>query len=69
MDGLATLTTEYKALDSTTKKSITNAKTLTDLEKDYKNTLKVFNLIEKLPANKDRNFASKVVAAEKAYQN
>ncbi|AWE06357.1 hypothetical protein DCE79_02695 [Lysinibacillus sp. 2017] len=69
MDQLTALSAQYKALDSATKKNVTNAKTLTDLEKDYKSTLKVFNLIEQLPANKDKNFASKVVAAEKAYQN
>jgi hypothetical protein len=69
MDELSVLSEQYKGLDSTIKKNITNAKTLTDLEKDYKSSLKVVTLIEQLPANTDKNFSSKVASAEKAYQN
>ncbi|MEK4424105.1 hypothetical protein [Solibacillus sp. FSL K6-1523] len=68
MDELAVLTAEYKKMDSTTKRSVTNAALLTALEKDYKASLKVFTLIEKLPTNTDKTYTKKVIAAEKAYQ-
>lgn len=68
MDELALLTAEYKKMDSTTKRSVTNAALLKALEKDYKASLKVFTLIEKLPANTDKTYTKKVIAAEKAYQ-
>ncbi|ATP39047.1 hypothetical protein CSE16_02845 [Solibacillus sp. R5-41] len=68
MDELALLTAEYKAMDSTMKRSVTNAALLTALEKDYKASLNVFTMIEKLPANTDKSFSKKVLDAEKAYQ-
>ncbi|MGE7020659.1 hypothetical protein [Solibacillus cecembensis] len=68
MDELAKLTAEYKAMDSTAKRSVTNAALLKAFEKDYKASLKVFTLIEKLPANIDKTYTKKVIAAEKAYQ-
>ena len=68
MDSLSVLASQYKALDSAIKKSVTNAKALTALEKDFKSALKVFNLIESLPVNTDKMYSKKVVAAEKAYQ-
>lgn len=66
--GLAKVLTDYKALDSITRKLVTLANKLTELEKSYKTSLKVINLIEELPTNTDKSYAKKVVAAEKAYQ-
>lgn len=67
MDALAATSAQYKALDSSTKKNVTNASTLTAFEKDYKASLKVFNLIKDLPATTDKSYSKKVEAAEKAY--
>lgn len=68
MDGIASVLAEYKKMDSTIKRSVTNAALLTALEKDYKAALKVFTLVEKLPANTDKYYTKKVMEAEKAYQ-
>lgn len=65
---LAEVSAAYKNLDSATKRNVSNAKVLTDLERDYKASLKVIDLIEKLPVHTDRNFPSKVTAAQKAYE-
>lgn len=67
MDALAATSAKYKALDSSTKKNVTNASTLTAFEKDYNASLKVFNLIKDLPATTDKSYPKKVEAAEKAY--
>lgn len=58
----------YKSLSSTEKKNVTNLKDLLAIERDYKAALKVFNLIENLPATTDKSYAKRVMAAEKAYQ-
>ena len=68
MNDLKIVSDEYKALNSTIKRNVSNAKTLTDLERDYKATLKVIDLIEKLPSNTEKNYATKVTAAQKAYE-
>ena len=68
MNDLKIVSDEYKKLDSTIKRNVGNAKTLTDLERDYKATLKVIDQIEKLPSNTEKTFASKVAAAQKAYE-
>ena len=68
MDALNIVSTGYKTMPAATKKNVTNAKDLTDLERDYKSALKVYNLIETLPPTTDKTFAKKVEAAEKAYQ-
>lgn len=65
---LAEVSAAYKNLDSATKRNVSNAKVLTDLERDYKASLKVIDLIEKLPVHTDRNFPSKVAVAQKAYE-
>lgn len=65
---LAEVSAAYKKLDSATKRNVGNAKVLTELERDYKASLKVIDLIEKLPVHTDRNFPSKVAAAQKAYE-
>ncbi|MEK4079003.1 hypothetical protein [Solibacillus sp. FSL K6-1126] len=65
---LAEVSAIYKKLDSATKRNVGNAKVLTELERDYKASLKVIELIEKLPVHTDRNFPSKVAAAQKAYE-
>ncbi|MFY0741524.1 hypothetical protein AB1K09_03270 [Solibacillus silvestris] len=65
---LAEVWAAYKKLDSATKRNVGNAKVLTELERDYKASLKVIDLIEKLPVHTDRNFPSKVAAAQKAYE-
>lgn len=65
---LAEVSAAYKKLDSATKRNVGNAKVLTELERDYKASLKVIELIEKLPVHTDRNFPSKVAAAQKAYE-
>ena len=65
---LAEVSAAYKKLDSATKRNVGNAKVLTELERDYKASLKVIELIEKLPVHTDRNFPSKVSAAQKAYE-
>ncbi|MFS0876420.1 hypothetical protein [Solibacillus isronensis] len=64
---LAEVSAAYKKLDSATKRNVGNAKVLTELERDYKASLKVIDLIEKLPVHTDRNYPSKVTAAQKAY--
>lgn len=64
---LAEVSAAYKKLDSATKRNVGNAKVLTELERDYKASLKVIDLIEKLPVHTDRNYPSKVAAAQKAY--
>lgn len=64
---LAEVSAVYKNLDSATKRNVSNAKVLTDLERDYKASLKVIDLIEKLPVHTDSNYPSKVAAAQKAY--
>ncbi|WP_339175226.1 hypothetical protein MKY51_03060 [Solibacillus sp. FSL R5-0691] len=64
---LAEVSAAYKKLDSSTKRNVGNSKVLTDLERDYKASLKVIDLIEKLPVHTDRNYPSKVAAAQKAY--
>lgn len=68
MNELKAVSDEYKKLDSSTKRSVSNAKVLTELERDYQAALRVIDQIEKLPANTDRSFASKVAAAQKAYE-
>lgn len=65
---LAEVSAAYKNLDSATKRNVSNAKVLTGLERDYKASLKVIGLIEKLPVHTDRNYPSKVAAAQKAYE-
>ncbi|MEK5184048.1 hypothetical protein [Solibacillus sp. FSL W7-1324] len=65
---LAEVSAAYKNLDSATKRNVSNAKILTGLERDYKASLKVIGLIEKLPVHTDRNYSSKVAAAQKAYE-
>lgn len=67
MTDLKTVSDEYKKLDANTKRSVSNAKVLTELERDYKASLRVIDQIEKLPAHTDRSFASKVATAKKAY--
>lgn len=64
---LAEVSAAYKKLDSATKRNVGNAKVLTELERDYKASLKVIDLIEKLPVHTDRNYPSKVAAAQKSY--
>ncbi|MEK4128702.1 hypothetical protein NYE67_03430 [Solibacillus sp. FSL W8-0474] len=64
---LAEVSAVYKALDSTVKRSVSNSKLLTELERDYKASLRVIDQIEKLPVHTDRTFSSKVAAAQKAY--
>ncbi|MER2154643.1 MAG: hypothetical protein ABS917_10660 [Solibacillus sp.] len=64
---LAEVSAAYKKLDSATKSNVRNSKVLTELERDYKASLKVIDLIEKLPVHTDRNYPSKVAAAQKAY--
>ena len=59
---------EYTKLTSDGKKLVTNSNVLTDLEKQYKAALNVVTLIQKLDF-KTKDFAKKVLAAEKAYQN
>ena len=68
MAALASASANYKALDSSTKKNVTNASTLTAFEKDNKASLKVFNLIKDLPATTDKAYPKKVDAAQKAYE-
>lgn len=68
MDELALVSAEYKKLESAVKGNVSNASDLTALEKDFNSSLKVYNLIEQLPANSDKSFSKKVVAAEKTYQ-
>lgn len=66
---LLTFTKEaYVALSAAEKKLVTNAKDLTELERDFRTALKVYNLIEKLPPTTDKTYAKRVAAAEKAYQ-
>lgn len=64
---LAEVSAMYKALDSTTKRNVSNAKQLTDLERDYKASLRVIEQINKLPVHTDRSYSSKVSATQKAY--
>lgn len=64
---LAEVSAAYKKLDSATKRNVGNAKVLTSLERDYNASLKVIDQIEKLPVHTDRNYSSKVSAAQKAY--
>ena len=64
---LAEVSALYKELNSTTKRNVSNAKVLTDLERDYKASLRVIEQINKLPVNTDRSYSSKVSAAQKAY--
>lgn len=64
---LAEVSAAYKKLDSATKRNVSNAKILTALERDYNASLKVIDQIEKLPVHTDRNYSSKVAAAQKAY--
>ena len=68
MNDLKAVSDEYKKLDASTKRSVSNAKVLTELERDYQAALRVIDQIGKLPANTDRSFASKVAAAQKAYE-
>ncbi|MEK4228393.1 hypothetical protein [Solibacillus sp. FSL H8-0538] len=68
MDALNTATEKFKKLPATTKKLVTNANVLTDIQKDYTASLKVFNLIENLPTTIDKTCSNKVADAEKAYQ-
>ncbi|MER1984419.1 MAG: hypothetical protein ABS948_00875 [Solibacillus sp.] len=66
---LLTFTKEaYAALNAAEKKLVVNAKDLTELDRDYRTALKVYNLIEKLPPTTDKNYSKRVAAAEKAYQ-
>lgn len=58
----------YVGLSAAEKKLVENAKDLTELERDFRTALKVYNLIERLPATTDKNYAKRVAAAEKAYQ-
>lgn len=64
---LAEVSALYKGLDSTTKRNVSNAKQLTDLERDYKASLRVIEQINKLPVHTDRSYSNKVSAAQKAY--
>ncbi|WP_339215218.1 hypothetical protein [Solibacillus sp. FSL W8-0372] len=64
---LAEVSTLYKGLDSTAKRNVSNAKLLTDLERDYKASLRVIEQINKLPVHTDRSYSNKVSAAQKAY--
>src|SRR5690606_5180348 len=64
---LAEVLAVYKKLDSATKRNVGNSKILTELERDYKASLKVIDLIEKLPVHTERNYPTKVAAAKKAY--
>ncbi|MGN7479362.1 hypothetical protein ACTHOQ_16095 [Solibacillus silvestris] len=68
MTELAEVSAAYKKLDSATKRSVGNAKLLTELERDYKASLRVIEQIDKLPVNTDRSYASKVSGAQKAYE-
>ena len=68
MTDLAEVSAAYKKLDSATKRNVGNAKILTALERDYKASLKVIELIEKLPVHTDRNYPLKIAAAQKAYE-
>lgn len=67
MTDLKAVSDDYKKLDANTKRSVSNAKLLTELERDYQASLRVIDQIEKIPVNTDRTFASKVSAAKKAY--
>lgn len=64
---LSEVSTAYKQLDSATKRNVSNAKILTELERDYKASLRVIEQINKLPAHTERSFTSKVASAQKAY--
>jgi len=67
-DSIKNIATMYKSLTSNDKKAVTNYSIFKNIEKNYKAALKVYNLIENLPAKEADNYTKKVEAALKAYQ-
>lgn len=68
LEEVAKLTTTFKALDANVKRLVQNAKALTNFERENKAVLKVVQLIQNLDPGY-RDYAKRVAAARKAYDN
>lgn len=68
VEEVAKLGTAYKAMDSNIKRLVQNGKILTDFERENKTVIKVVQLIQNLDPGY-RDYAKRVTAARKAYDN